>query len=561
MKTKSRFLSRAAAVACAVFVGAMPIAAQEAPADTTEIDEELQNAFAGDAGSANSALQRNFIMLAAQHLYDFNPHTANYTTEAQLLTALYEGLFSYDPRTLDPVPALAETYKLSRNKKRWTFTLREGTRFSDGSAITAESVRSSWLRLLAAKNAPYASLLDCIEGAEAFRNGNADASDVGITVRDERTLVVALAVPTAHLPRILCHHAFSVLPPLANDALPAVYSGAFTLAKVTDAEITLVKNEQYWDAANVALPSITVALSDDMTENSFRFNAGNADWIMNMVDTKVLLNPQAIRIAAEFGTEYLFFTAKNAPWNNVDFRNALVSAVPWDELRKGVLVRASTLVYPLSGYPAVEGLDDTSLDDALDMIADARKAAGISANEKLRIVFGISATSERQKTLAEVLKTAWEPLGVELVVQTTSDDRYLNSIPYWNADLFSYSWIGDFADPTAFLELFRAGSTLNQTKWRNERFEQLLREASETTDTSEHYKLLSRAEQVLLDDGVILPIAHQVSLHAVNPNTVGGWYTNALDIHPFKYLYLKEDTTTVPNVVQAADTATLTLAR
>ncbi|MCR5724259.1 MAG: peptide ABC transporter substrate-binding protein [Treponema sp.] len=518
--------------------------AQESPAPEDDAIAELEEETS-ETAVVDENLQRTFVIIAPNHEYDLNPHTANYSTEAQFLIGLYEGLYSYDPKTLDPVPAIAESYKIARNKKRWTFTLREGAAFSDGTPITAESIRSSWLRLLANEAAPYASLLDCIAGAEAYRTGNADAASVGITARSERTLVVDLAVPTAHFPRILCHHAFS-----AVSEKEGVYSGAYCMASSGEGGFVLAKNEHYWDAARVALPEIAVQYSDALSENSFRFNAGEADWVLNMVDTSVLLNPYAIRIAAEFGTEYLFFSARNAPWNDADFRNALLSAVPWEKIRAGSLVQADTLVYPLSGYPSVEGLSDTSPEDAADMMAEARKKAGIAPDERLTLIFGISKTSERQRQQAELLKAAWEPLGVNFVVQSTTDDRYLGSIPYWNCDLFCYSWIGDFADPTAFLELFRYGSTLNQTKWHNERFENLLREAAETTDSAEHYKLLSRAEQVLLDDGLILPISHQVSLHAVNPNAVGGWYPNALDIHPLKYLFLKEDTSSsAPNIV------------
>lgn len=533
-------------------------AAQEAQPLSDDIDAlEAASDAAGDSSSSiDRNLQRTFVIIAPNHSYDMNPHTANYATEAQFLSGLYEGLYSYDPKTLDPVPALAESYKVSRNKKRWTFTLREGAVFSDDSAITAGAVRASWLQLLRTPDAPYASLLDCVVGAQAYRTGSAGPESVGITARNERTLVVDLETPAAHLPRMLCHHAFAVLPlsgraEAGNLALKdGVYSGAFTLGASGEEGFVIAKNERYWDSARVALPEIAVRFSDELSENSFRFNAGEADWVLNMVDTAVLLNPYAIRIAAEFGTEYLFFTARNEPWTNADFRNALLTAVPWEKLRAGSLVPASTFVYPLSGYPAVEGLSDTSPEDAADMMAAARKKAGIPADKSLQLVYGISKSSERQRAQAELLKEAWAPLGVELTVQTTTDDRYLSSIPYWNCDLFSYSWIGDFADPTAFLELFRAGSTLNQTKWQNDRYEELLQQAAETSDSTEHYKLLSKAEQVLLDDGLILPISHQVSLHAVNPHGVGGWYPNALDIHPLKYLYLMEDSTaTAPNVV------------
>ena len=182
------------------------------------------------------------------------------------------------------------------------------------------------------------------------------------------------------------------------------------------------------------------------------------------------------------------------------------------------------------------------------MMAIARKTAGIPENKTLTLIFGITG-SDRMKREAELLQEAWKPLGVDLKVQTTPEDRYLLSIQNWNADLFSYSWIGDFADPLAFLELFRDGSTLNQSKWKNTFFNQLLIDAAETNSSAEHNKLLSQAEQVLLDDGIVLPISHSVCLHAVSPTAVGGWYTNALDIHPFKYLYFKTETSTVPNVV------------
>ena len=208
------------------------------------------------------------------------------------------------------------------------------------------------------------------------------------------------------------------------------------------------------------------------------------------------------------------------------------------------------MIYPVAGYHGVEGITETSIDDAKEMMADARKKLGIPADEKIPLTFGVSVQSERQKTQAEILKNAWEALGVELKIQTTPEDRYVDSIPGWNADLFSYSWIGDFADPIAFLELFRAGSTLNPSNWQDEKFEKLIQKANEATDNGEHYKLLVEAEQLLLDSGEILPITHSISLHAINLQQIGGWYVNALDIHPYKYLYFKEvKTERIPNVI------------
>ncbi len=504
-----------------------------------------------DSSSVDDSIQREFLVLMSRQRFNLNPHTATYSSEAQILDALYEGLYSYDPRTLDPIPALATNCKVSRDKKKLTFTIREGAHFSDGSEITASSVRNSWLLLLSTPNAPYASLFDCIVGAADYRTGKISEKDVGIIARDSRTLVVTLLTPTAHFTKIICHPAFCVRAFQDN-----VFSGAFVLSERSDEQIVLKKNEQYWDAENVHIPSIRIKTDDDISENSWAFNTGKADWIVSAFDASLLLNRSSVRLSTIFGTEYIFFRCDRPPFDRADIRNALIAAVPWEELRKLSYVQASSLVYPLSGYPSVEGLTETSEEDALELMEAARKNAGIKKDEKIRLVMGILASSERQKRQFEILRDAWKKLGVELDVNATNDSRYIEAIGEWDADLFVYSWIGDFADPIAFLELFRDGSTLNQTAWKNDDFSSALLEAASTTESDARYKILSEAEQILLDDGVILPVSHQVSLHALNPLAVGGWFTNALDIHPYKYLFLKHSSSEIPNVVQHSQVKT-----
>ena len=119
-----------------------------------------QENFSQDELPEESSPEKNFVIIEAKHDYNLNPRTANYSAEAQILTGLYEGLFSYDPITLEPVYAMAKNYRISRDKKRWTFELREELKFSDGEPITAETVRSSFLKLLSTPNAPFSSLLD-----------------------------------------------------------------------------------------------------------------------------------------------------------------------------------------------------------------------------------------------------------------------------------------------------------------------------------------------------------------------------------------------------------------
>ncbi len=499
------------------------------------------NAWSQYYDTIDPALQDNYTIAIADVKLDLNPHTATYSTEAQVLNALFEGLYAYDPKTLDPIPAIAEDCTISRDKKRWTFTIRQTAKFSDGSPITSHTIRDSWIKLLQTKDAPYASLLDCIQNAQAFRTGKADESTVGIKAKNDYTLIITLQNPTSHFARLLCHHSFSVVSDKADS-----YSGAFALTENSDKTLTLTKNEHYWDKENVPLKQITIIQSNDTQNNTWLFNEGSIDWIYSMVDVRSLVNESTKHIGSVFGTEYLFFTCKNKPWDDVDFRNALLTAVPWAELRKSLIMPAKTFVYPLAGYPDVEGLTYTDTDYAIELMNQARIKNNIPLDQRLTIIFGIS-DSERMRTQAELLKNAWENLGVDVVIQKTTDDRYLSSISGWDADIFSYSWIGDFADPMAFLELFRHNSTLNQSQWFNPKYENLLQKSLLTNDSTERFKMQAEAELTLLDDGVVMPISHSISLHAINLKQTGGWYANALDIHPFKFLYKKQYDTQVPS--------------
>ena len=118
-----------------------------------------------------------------------------------------------------------------------------------------------------------------------------------------------------------------------------------------------------------------------------------------------------------------------------------------------------------------------------------------------------------------------------------------------DADILVTSWIGDFADPLAFLELFRGASTMNESGWKNEKFDSLLDQAA-TAGEADRLNLLGQAENILLDEGMVLPLYRSVSSNIVDLKEVGGWYVNAFDLHPLKYLYKKQPKYNSENIVK-----------
>ena len=487
--------------------------------------------------------QRELVVNVSAGMPDWRPHRAYNADEAQILTAVCEGLFVYDPLSMDPVPALAESWTVSKDGLSWTFTVRGDAKYGNGEPITAQEIAESWFTLLdPSLSAPYASLLDCVSGAAAYREGKtSDKRSVGIVAADKRTLVVKLVSPAEHLPKVLCHHAFSAvhrdgraeaLARTRKAGFVPVSSGAFVVSKITDGEILFARNPHYWDAAKVALPSIRVVLSDDPDDLTARFNRGEIHWLAGSTRVDRILDRSSILLTPLFATEYFFFRATWGPWADARVRNALLAAVPWKELRADYVIPAKTLVFPISGYPELPGLTEQDVDKAKKLLAEA----GVDNPSALPVLEIRVPDGAAFAKIAGILETAWTGLGLSVVVRAIPYDGYYPTLREDTYAVGITTWIGDFADPLSFLEMFRPGSTLNDSGWNSPEFERLILDASNARDKKERYDRLAKAETLLLEQGLIAPVAHNPALNVIDTNGLEGWYSNALDIHPFKFI-------------------------
>ena len=233
-----------------------------------------------------------------------------------------------------------------------------------------------------------------------------------------------------------------------------------------------------------------------------------------------------------FATEYFFFRTSWFTWADIIIMNALLLAVPWKELRSNYIIPAKTLVFPIAGYPELEGISTQNMDEAKKKLAEAG-AAGSPAIVPLVIKIP---ESEAFLSLAQILKNAWEELGIKVEIQSMPSEEYYKSLRADDYAVGVTSWIGDFADPLSFLDMFRPASSLNDSGWKNASYESLIIEASAIMQVKERYSKLAEAEKLLLADGVILPIAHNPALNVIDRNGIEGWYPTALDIHPFKFI-------------------------
>jgi len=486
--------------------------------------------------------QREFTANISASIPDWRVHRAYNADEAQILSAVSEGLFVYDPFNMDPVPAIAESFTVSPDGLIWNFKIRPSARFDTGERITAEVMRNSWIALLSpTTDAPYASLLDIIEGARSYRTGlNPNPDSVGITATGITELTVRLERPANHFLKILCHHAFSAVHPsrlnrpggdFRPTALP-ISSGPYRLDSASDQELRFVKNIWYWDRDEVLIPSIRLVISDDSKMLTDAFNRGQIDWLGGTMFLDDIFDTDAIKISPMFATEYYFFRTKGV-WADAELRRILFLAVNWDALREGYLIPAKTLVFPIAGYPQLEGIIETDPEKAGVLFSEWKNKNPNSIIPELVIRIP---EAPRLRTQVEKITEAWEALGIRTRIDGVPFREYYQSLATHDFTVGLMSWIGDFADPLAFLELFRSDSTLNEAGWKNTEFDTLLNKSAKTTSGQERYQILSNAEDILLNDSVILPVAHNLSVNVIDTNGLDGWYPNPLDIHPFKFL-------------------------
>ncbi len=465
-----------------------------------------------------------------------DPARGQTALEAQVLTALYEGLVVYDPLSLRPQPGSAQSWEFSDDGLTLTFRLRTGLQYEDGTPITAQDFKESFLRILnPAFQAPFASLLDPVVGAQEWREGrSASSKGVGIDAQDKTTLIFRLKEPAPHLVAVLCHYAFVPIHPAWRTAPtkgPPPANGPFRIVSSEAKHWVLEKNPRYWDADHVALTGLDLGFNDDAVAVTKSFKEGQFDWIADGIDGSASLGSNYFSANALFGTSFLYFKTAKAPWTDPRVRRALILLLPLDELRKPYLQPTSVLIPQFQGYPQVSGFDKQDKEKAMQLLSEA----GFPGGKGLPTV--TVALPSDNDDLLNLMKAAWKDIGVD-VVRVKTDGNYYDHLATLDHTIGYFSWIGDFLDPVTFLVLWKTGSSLNSFSYSDPKYDALLTQAA-TQKPDERLKTLAQAEESLLQGGLLIPISHTPGFNLIDRDEIGGWYPNPLDIHPFKNLYRK----------------------
>ncbi len=520
--------------------------------------------------SAGALPRADFAFVSGGELTSLDPHTVTGIPEGRVLRALYEGLVGRDPRTLEPVPAAAESWEVSSDGREYLFHLREGARWSNGDPLTAHDFEWSLRRILEPSTAaPYASELWAVRGARAFSTGSSsdgaaaprDWSEVGVRALDELTLRIELERPLPYLLQLLAFHAFFPVHRASLEQLQQrfpdswrtrwgrpenlVVNGPFALdLRRLDDRIRLKKSPLYWDADAVAFETIDARSLERAGTALNLYLSGEVDWLDGAIPP--LLVPR-VRSREDFlRTRYLgvYFYRVNTtkpPLDDPRVRRALSAAIPrreiCDKLLQAGQQPATTLV-PWGGVGDYRSPPGLSEDLAAARAGLAEAGFGPEGAEFPAIEIHYN-TAESHRDIAEVIATAWRrELGLDVRLANQEWKAYLDTQESLSYDVSRSSWIADYPDALGFLRIFTSASENNKTGFSDAEFDRLVAEGEQAVDPAERAATLALAEARLLELMPVLPIYSYVTQNLVDPR-LGGFHANLLNEHSPKHWYWK----------------------
>ena len=456
----------------------------------------------------------------------------------------------------------AESWEASEDGLTWTFTMRDGLKWSDGTDLTAKDFEYSFKRMANPDTAaPYAeTCLGMIDGFDAAQAGDTDALNVKAS-DDGKTLTIVLSYPCSYFDKMA---AFAAMSPVQQATVEAngdswctsadtfVSNGPYMITDWTPSErIVLTKNPNYvggWDSSKIVSDTITLLLLEDSSAAFAAYNSGEAQLIKDVPTDEIPSLTKAedggdFYVDTILGTYYVSLNLQRDAFQDAKVRKALSLAIDRDyvanTIMQGTYTTADSIVGPgivdESGYFHDNGNAPYISADYEANLAEAKKLleeAGYPNGEGYPTIEYSTNDAGYHVPLAEYLQQAWGDLGITLTINKMEWSSFTPARRAGEYDVARNGWVMDYNDPSNMLDLFCTGNGNNDGKYSNPDFDAAI-DASRVADSAEHFAQLHKAEDILMEDTGCLPIAYYNDYWLQSPALKGTWHS------PYGYWYLQ----------------------
>ncbi len=448
---------------------------------------------------------------------------------------VYEALVFYADETTALEPGLAESWEISADGKTYTFNLRKGVKFHDGTNFNADAVVFSIGRMMKNRKLKFFGSGYDIPAQERtpeyWVSMEMDDTIDSITATGEYTVVFKLKRVEAPFLANMGMDFADIVSPTAFLKNPKEFlrnpvgTGPFKFDSwVKDDRIVLSKNENYWDKA--AGPYLDKVIFRSIPENSVRFlelKTGNIHICQfpNPADIALAESDPNLKVIKQPGMNigYLSFNHTKEPWkSNVKLRKAIAHSIDRkaivDNIYQGMGQLASNPIPPtMWGYnKSVPGFE-YDVEKAKKLLAEAGYPGGKGLDQitlwsmpvprpynpdGVKIGVAMSADLAKIGIRAQIVTYDW---GTYLKRQREQPD---------DMDLFQLGWTGDNGDPDNFLAVLfdGAASSSIRTQWKSKKYHSLMTQGKTTIDQAKRTKIYEEALQLIFDECPVISIAH-----------------------------------------------------
>ncbi len=477
------------------------------------------------------------------------------------LQNLFEGLVYLDQRDGNLQMGLAESMKPNADESEFLFRLRDGLTWSDGTTLTAHDFEWSWKRAIDPTiGNDYASALFPLKGGVAIYQGEAPTDELGVQAIDDSTLRVTLEGPTPYFPLLATIWTYYPVPrhvieAEGNDWTEAgkmVSNGPYMLVSWEhDLSMAFERNSRYHGEPPIITRATYTLFDDDASQALVPYENDELDQAqVSFVDFGRVkgdagLNAQ-MHIYPRSATRFVVCDTTNAPTSDVGVRQALSLAIDRqtlaNEILGGVFSPAGTVLPPdIPGYNPMASLGEDAT-RGQQLLAEAGYPSGQGFPE-LSLVF--HANDFAEQTTAEYLQSAWKSsLGINIALNPMEEAGYQDWFQSRAGQPFNlsiYQFGSDWEDPANWHnQLFDSRADFYHSHWKNDAFDQMVREAAVMTDASARVARYVQAESILVADAPVIPLYNLNRIYVIKPNIQGVYHNPVLGRTWIRYISVVE---------------------
>ena len=527
------------------------------------------SAAGSTAGGTNTA---GFTVQYGSNPETLDPALNSAIDGANTIITIFEPLLLINENN-EVIGGQAESWETSEDGLTWTFTMRDGLKWSDGTDLNAKDFEYSFKRMVDPNTAaPYAEtclgMIDGFEEAAGFPdadgNPTAEPNPDALNVKasdDGKTLTIVLSYPCSYFDKMA---AFATMSPVQQATVEAngdawctspdtfVSNGPYMITDWTPSErIVLTKNPNYvggWDSSKIVSDTITLLLLEDSSASYAAYNSGEAQLIKDVPTDEIPSLTKAedggdFYVDTILGTYYVSLNLQRDAFKDAKVRKALSLAIDRDyvanTIMQGTYSAADSIVGPgivdESGYFHDNGNAPYISADYEANLAEAKKLleeAGYPNGEGYPTIEYSTNDAGYHVPLAEYLQQAWGDLGITLTINKMEWSSFTPARRAGEYDVARNGWVMDYNDPSNMIELFCTDNGNNDGKYSNADFDAAV-EASKVADVAEHFAQLHKAEDILMEDMGCIPVAYNNDFWLQSSSLKGTWHS------PYGYWYLQ----------------------